>query len=290
MKLSKSRIVEQKSENIVVVVSMVAILILLFIVVGWSGIKTWLTTPLIWRGQDSLSVHCYGVVPVWNTDADYKLYLGLENHTDKEIDDYDMRFLIGDDEIKYTSLFNDEISAYGMTDVTLEITTDGSANYGQSEVSQATLEMLKDPSDDLVDCRIIKLESNGDTVVNNNGLLKVILTIVLSLALGIIGFFGSVDKQWVRILLKVCALPIVIVCLLLVAAFYAVNYANSPEGQAAAEKGKQEYAARKKSEAQRKYDHAAHTKAACEARGDYKGAAYAQETMDRQMAEILKNS
>ena len=292
MKLSKSRIQEQKSENIVVIASMVAILILLFVLVGWSGIKTWLTTPLVWKGQDSLEVHYYGVLPTKNADEDYKLYLGLENHTNKEITDYEMTFLIGEEEIEYTSLYNNEISAFGITDVTLDITTDGSASYGQTAVSQTTLQKLMDADadDDLFDCRIRSLTSNDEKVVKNTGLYKVLLTIALSLVLGIIGFFGNIDKQWLRIILKLCALPVVIVCLLLVAAFYAINYANSPEGKAAMEESRQQYVARKKSEAQRKYDQAAHTKAACVARGDHRGAAYAQANMDRAMAEIMKNS
>lgn len=37
------------------------------------------------------------------------------------------------------------------------------------------------------------------------------------------------------------------------------------------------------------YNSAAHTRAAAMARGDYKGAAYAQEQMDKEMADILKN-
>lgn len=36
------------------------------------------------------------------------------------------------------------------------------------------------------------------------------------------------------------------------------------------------------------YNSAAHTRAAAMARGDYKGAAYAQAEMDKEMADILK--
>lgn len=68
----------------------------------------------------------------------------------------------------------------------------------------------------------------------------------------------------------------------------AVAYSNSPEGKAALAESQRKEEERQRNKAQRNYDYAAHTKAACQARGDFRGASYARKDMDK-AEKILKN-
>lgn len=82
-------------------------------------------------------------------------------------------------------------------------------------------------------CKIKSLKSHGETIVNNTGLWKDIIIIIISLCLGIIGFLGNIEKQWLRVIFKLCAIPAVLVIIAGALLIYAVAYASSPEGQAA---------------------------------------------------------
>ena len=78
MKLSKGKIGEQKNENIIVIICMIAIVILTFVIFGWSSIKSWLSAPLIWKGQNSLETHYLGTLPNKNSNEDYNIFLAIK--------------------------------------------------------------------------------------------------------------------------------------------------------------------------------------------------------------------
>lgn len=293
MKLSKERISEQKGENIIVVISMIVIVVLAFVIFGWSSIKSWLSTPLIWKGQDSLEVYYFGTLPSNDSNEDYNIFLGISNNTNEEIDEYDITFNVEGIEFDYPSYSNSDISAYGITDATISITTSEYPSWGETRVSERTLEELlnSEGTDNVeVSCRIKSLKSHGETLVNNTGIYKDIIIVIMSLFIGIIGFFGNVKNQWLRILLKLIAIPAVIVIIAFLLLMAAVAYSNSPEGRAAAEESKRKQEAAQKAKAANEYKSASHAKAAAIARGDYKGAAYAQERMDKSAADMIVGS
>lgn len=292
MKLSKEKISEQKSENIIIIISMVAIVILAFVIFGWSSIKSWLSSPLIWRGQDSLEVHYFGTLPSDKSGEDYNIFLGITNNTKKEIDEYDISFNIEGIEFDYPSYSNSDISAYGVTDATLSITTSEYPSFSETKVPEKTLEKLinSEGLDSVkVSCRIKSLKSHGDSLVNNTGIYKDILVVIISLFMGIIGFFGDIKKQWLRILLKLFAIPAVVVIIAFLLLMAYASYGNSPEGKAALEESRKKQEAQQKAKAANEYKSAAHTRAAALARGDYKGAAYAQEKMDKSAVDMISS-
>lgn len=293
MKLSKERIGEQKSENIIVVICMIAIVVLAFVVFGWSSIKSWLSTPLIWRGQDSLEVYYFGTFPKNNSHEDYEIFLGISNNTNKEINGYDITFNVEGVKFDYLSYSNPDISVYGITDAIISITTSECPSWGETKISEITLEKLlnsKETEDVKVSCRIKNLRSQGETLVNNTGIYKDIIIVIISLFIGLIGFFGNVKKQWLRILLKLFAIPAVIFIIALILLMAALAYSNSPGGKVAMEESKKRQGAAQRAKASNEYKSASHAKAAAIARGDNKGAAYAQEQMDKSLANMIIDS
>ena len=283
MKLSKERIGEQKSENIIIVICMIAITVLTFVIFGWPSIKSWLSTPLIWKGQDSLEVHYFGILPNNNSNEDYNIFLGISNNTNKEIDEYDISFNVEGVKFDYPSYSNSDISAYGITDATISITTSEYPSWGETRVSEKTLEKLlnsKETDNVKVSCQIKNLKSHGETLVNNTGIYKCIIIVIISLFIGIIGFFGNISAAWLRILLKLFALPAIlfaIIAFILIAVFANSGSANS--------KSAANDAAKKR--AAENYKREANLKAGAVAHGNQREAAFAQARMDKSMADMI---
>jgi len=293
VKLSKERIYEQKGENIIVIIGMILIVVLAFAIFGWTSIKTWISSPIIWKGQDSLEVHYLGTVPNDELGEEYNIFLGIVNNTGEEIDVYDIIFEVDDIKFDYPSHSNSDIAAHGVTNATILITTSEDPSWGVTKVTEKTLEKLinsKELDSINVSCQIKSLKSYGKTLVNNTGIYKDIIIVILSLFMGVIGFFGNIKKQWLRIVLKLFAIPAVLVIIAFLILMAYTAYSNSPEGRAAAEESQRKQEAAQKAKAANEYKSAAHTKAAALARGDYKGAAYAQERMDKSAADMISGS
>lgn len=290
MKLSKEIFFEQKNENIIVAVCMLIIVVVIFAVFGWTSIKAWLSEPLIWKGQDSIECHYFGTVQQNYSDEDYDVFLGFVNNTGKEIDEYDISINVEGIEFDYLGSYKPDISAYGVTDLTLTITTDETPGLREETVSAKTLEkLLGNFGDENIDisCRIKSLKSDGETIVNNTGIYKDIIIVLISLFTGLIGFFGNIEIQWLRLIMKLLAIPAVIVLIVFLFFIYVGVYSNSPEGKAAEAESRRKAAEAQKQKATNEYKSAARTKAAAIARGDYKGAAYAQERMDKSAADMI---
>lgn len=286
MKLSKERIGEQKSENIIIVICMIAIVVLAFVIFGWSSIKSWLSTPLIWKGQDSLEVHYLGTLPNNNSTEDYNIFLGISNNTNEEIDEYDITFNVEGVKFDYPSYSNSNISAYGITDATISITTSEYPSWGETRVSEKTLEKLrnsKETGNVKASCRIKKLKSHGETLVNNTGIYKDIIIVIISLFIGIIGFFGNISVAWIRILLKLFALPAFLFAILALILIAVIANTDSADLEAAAKDAKD--AAKK--DAAENYKREANLKAGAVANGNQREAAFAQARMDKSMADMV---
>ena len=291
MKFSKSNLTEQRAENIVVAIIMVAIIILSLVLFGWTTIKSWITTPLVWKGQDSLEAYYIGALPEGDSGEYYKLFFGIQNHTNQEIDDYRISLEIEGVKFDCASSSQDDIKAYGLTDIVLSVTTKEEHPSSQTHISKELLnKLINRPEDIPVSCKIKTLKSHGETIVNNNGWAKTIIIVVISLTFGILGFFGDISKQWLRVLFKLLATPAIISILIVLFIFAGIAYIGSPEGQAASEESRRKREAEERNKASREYKSAANTKAACIARGDYKGAAYAQERMDKSMADMVSGN
>ena len=298
MKLSTDRLREQKKENIIVVIAMVAIVVLTLVIFGWGTVKSWLSTPLIWTKQNSLDIHYFGTLPT-KSDDEYNIFLGIENKTKKDIDDYELTIEVEGVKFDYSHSYSrGDIARFGLTDVVLSVSTVDPSSYSDTmKISEKKLEKLLDSEQTenvKVSCRIKKLKSDGETIVNNSGILKDILIVVVSLCLGIVGFFGNIEKKWLRIVFKLLATPavaaIVVVIIGLLLLIFGLNYASSPEGKAAAEESRRRQEEKRKAQAAYEYKSAARAKEAAMARGDRAGAAYAQERMDKSAADMVSGT
>lgn len=303
MKFSKERIKEQKAENMIVLLTMILALVFIFVIFGWSAIKTWISSPLFWKGQDKLDVSYISTVADTDSTEDYVLFLGIKNNTDKKIDEYDITIKVEGVTLTYDSdtyhhtgysyYADNSISAIGRTTVGFTITTSKYPGLRETTVSTDTLNKLlhnKRPDSIDVSYKIKCLKSDGKSIVNNTGIIKNCIIILLSFGFGIFGFMGNIDKKWLRLLFKFLSLPAIIIIAALLILTAVAAYSASPEGQAAAEANRQKFEQEQKAKAAREYKSAAHTKAACIARGDYKGAAYAQERMDKSKADMISVS
>ena len=283
---STEKLYEQKSENIIVVIAMIAIVILTFVFFGWNTIKSWISAPLIWKDQDSLDVYYLATLPSNESEEDYNIFLEIGNNTNEEIDYYEISFEIEGMEFNYPSFSNDNISAYGLTDVVLSVTTSKDPGFNETKVPQDKLSKLINAKQENVDisCKIKKLESiEGETIVNNTGIFKNIIIIIISLLFGAFGFFGNISVAWLRILLKLLALPAIlfaIIALILIAVF--ANGGSSDSRVDANDAAKKRAA--------KNYKREANLKAEAFAHGTRRDAAFAQARMDKHMADMIGGS
>lgn len=292
MKLSISRLREQKSENIIVLIVMVGMIILSFVIFGWSSIKEWLGSPIFWSGQDSLSFNYLLTQPKPKTYGDYSVIISIFNNTYKEIDEYEATVVIEGVEFNFSSYSHGDMPTLGFRDAEFVITAKDYAGYKATRVSKEYLDKLlncEDSDSIKIECRIKYLKSNGETLVYNTGIYKDIIIVIISIILGLIGFFGNINIQWLRVIIKLFALPAVVVAIAAIVILLSLGYVYSPEGQAESEKSCRKHEAEQKAKASSDYKYAAHLKSACLARGDQKGAAYAQERMDKSLADMISS-
>lgn len=292
MKLSISRLREQKNENIIVLIVMVATIILSFVLFGWASIKEWLGSPIFWTGQDSLSFNYMLTQPKPKTYNKYSVIVSIFNNTYKEIDEYDATVIIEGVEYDFSSYSHGDMPSLGFRDAEFVITAEDYDGFKTTKVSQAYLDKLlncENPDNINIECRIKYLKSNGETLVYNTGIYKDIIIVIISIILGLVSFFGNIDIQWLRVIIKLLALPAVVVALAAIIILLSLGYVYSPEGQAESEKSRRKHEAEQKAKASSDYKYAAHMKSACLARVDQKGAAYAQERMDKSLADMVSS-
>ena len=191
MKLSISRLREQKSENIIVLIVMAAVVTLVFVIFGWSSIKKWLDSPIIWTGQDSLSVNYLLTQPKPKTFDDYSVIFSVQNNTYEEIDEYDATIVIEGVEFGFSSYSHGDMPSLGFRDAEFVITAEDYGGFKTTKVSKAYLDKLlncENPDNINIECRIKYLKSNGETLVYNTGIYKDIIIVIISIILGLAGF------------------------------------------------------------------------------------------------------
>lgn len=257
------------TENIIVITIMVAIVIGLLCFVGYDNVKDWLSEPFVWKEPDFLTIEYVGALE--KNDNPY-LFFEVYNSSGKEIDSYNFQIVAGKEVLKFGSLdLWKDIDAYGFT--TLEV------RCNKWNIPEGILEHFQSMSSsdiENIECRVVELNNGSDTLFSNNGTIKIITILVASLALGLLGLVNKFPV-WLRIVLKVCGLPIVL-CLL-VPFLFAKGKGDSSETQSSNDS---QY-----SEAQQRYKRAANQKAGAISAGNRHSAAKAQEEMDRAMADMI---
>lgn len=267
------------TENIIVIIIMVAIVVGLLCFVGIGGIKNWLSTPFVWKEPDFLSIQYAGTL-----EEGYHRYvlLEVENRSEHEIRDYEFQVLVGTTVVELSSLdaamirkgdfkSSNEVKANGFT--TIGFSCNG---YGLEKEVYDLFNNLDYNSINNLQYRVVKLESTGETLFSNNGWIKIITILIFSLVAGLLGLVQKFPV-WLRIILKVCSLPIAL-CLIIVI-FCAASSSSSGETKKANSS--------RANAAQQRYNRAANQKAGAIKTGNVHSAAKAQAEMDKAMAEMI---
>ena len=100
------------TENVIVIIIMVAIVIGLLYFVGYDNIKAWLSTPFVWKEPDFLSVAYAGTTIGKNSEL---VLFEVYNRSDAQIKSYTFQILAGERTIKVDS-WNSYVFRDGYTD------------------------------------------------------------------------------------------------------------------------------------------------------------------------------
>lgn len=272
-----------KKENIVVFAIMALIVIITLVTIGLDPIKHWLTEPIIWKNADFLNIYLVDKVQE-STDDELTLLFAASNASADELDEYEFEFQINSVYFDINSYDQKNIGAHDIITIEKRITADDFASGASIlTVDQSTFEDIKNSAPEQIDFsyKIKELKSNGYTIIKNNGVAKTILLLILSAVIGIIGFSSIIKPAWLRIIFKICALPAIIILLLLSIAL-AIFGKGSVPNTTASDGAKQRAAQNYKRQAQ--------LKANALQSGRYEDAARAQGQMDKSMADMISSS
>lgn len=270
-----------KSENIIVFSIMAGIVVLLLAVFGWNSITEWLSRPLIWRNPKDFEITYVGTV--YDSFVNQQeLHFEVRNETGKYIDEYNLFICFGNSEIEIPSYHSTDLKE-GFTDLEIMVDTDG---YGSSlfNITEHDLKRLNNNQlkESDFSYKIKYLSSGGKNIIKNSGLIKDIIIIVLSAVLGLAGFGGNIKNKPLRMVLKICALPGVV---LAVAVIIVLAIGGGSAGSS-----KESVDSSIKKRASENYKAAAKLKAGAEMHGDIRSAAQQQKEMDRAMADMISGS
>lgn len=278
------------SENIIVAIIMVVIILFSVVVIGVEPIKVWLDKPIIWDEPDYLDVSLVYVGKNGQySDDELILKFAIENSSDYFIKEYEILTEINGVEIT----LNQDASYYTSERRTIDkksiaildriATTNSVSGFYSTtfNIDEKTYnELLYGDLDNIkLSYKTVSLYDGDKYLINNNGTFKIILIVIISAVLGAIGIFWAKEK-WLRILLKVCGLPAVLIIILV--ALIVLIGSRSGGGQG-------ETSGAFKS-AQERYKNAASHKAGHLQHGNTAEAAKAQAQMDSAMADMIGSS
>lgn len=264
-------------ENVIVLIVMVAIVIGLLCFVGYGNIKEWLFTPFVWKNPDFLHIEYTGTLEKGN---DKYISFLIYNSSENKIDEYSFQVIADTKVIEFDDVYADTLWDSGFISGGNEIEANGFTTllFHRNSLYDDNEYLASLNSDDIekLQYRVIQLESRGEEIISNHSWAKVITILVASLMLGLLGFVERFPV-WLRIALKVCGLPCLLVLgILLVIFACASGSSNSSSSNNSASES-----------AKKRYKRAASLKAGAIKTGSVHNAAKAQEEMDKAMADII---
>lgn len=267
----------KKTENIIVILIMIAIVAGLLLTVGYENIKDWLGTPFVWKSHEDINVLLF--YKTEETEDELSVRILIENRTHKEIKVFEFLTYVEGVQIPIHSqyLYN-TIEPYGQKMEIVTLTKAEYAGFADVKVDSQTYDKIKNtPQEDLrFEYRTVYLEDEDQVLVNNNGTKKIITILVAAVVLGLLGMIKKFPV-WLRIILKVCSLPLAI--LLIIMLLFVWGRSVSGNTQSA---NNSQYDSAKK-----RYDRAATLKAGAIRSGNRHSAAKAQAEMDHAMADMI---
>jgi len=276
---------KKTTENIIVLIIMVAIVVGLLCFVGYESIKDWFCTPFVWKEPDFLKIEYLGALE----EKDHnKLIFSVYNSSDQNYDDYEFRVVTKQGAVEFNSLHGYETygSEYGLRDygiaangfTTISVRC---SEYNLLDDAYKLFENLSRSEIENLEIYVVRLGVHSKTAFSNNGWGKTIIVLAVSLVLGILGFVNRFPV-WLRIVLKVCSLPIALVLGIL---YLLAKGKGSMENEQSAPSNTGNDSMY--SSAKQRYDRAANLKAGAVISGNAHSAAKAQMEMDWAMADMI---
>lgn len=270
-------------ENVIVLIVMVAIVIGLLCFVGYGNIKEWLCTPFVWKEQDIVDIEYRGALEI---EKYKRLIFSVYNSSEHIIDDYTFQVVTAEGISEFTCYDATALWGNGYTSNTGRLEENGFTTitfrcdgWKAEEENYAYLEGLTSEEIQELEYRVVELKDTGETLFRNHGWWKVITILAASLVLGLLGFVERLPV-WLRIGLKACGLP----CLLVVGVFLVI-FASAAGSSGSSSSSSSDSSASES--AKKRYKRAASLKAGAIKTGSVHNAAKAQEEMDKAMADMI---
>lgn len=273
------------AENITVVVIVVAILIGLFCFIGYDNIKEWLSTPFVWKEPDFLQIEFVDAIEEKN---DKKLLFLVYNTSEHLIDNYRFQVVTDTEVLEFDSLNASTVISNSLTSYSGDIEANGfttlsytCSSYNRLKQKYEYFDSLDSQEIEKLQIRIVRLKSRTETLISNNGWLKIIAILAVSILAGVLVLKDIVKVTWLRIIMKIMCVPAILIILAVgIVLLAGGDKESSARARASSDKQTRERAAAN-------YKRAANLKAGALAHGDTQGAARAQAEMDRAMADMV---
>lgn len=266
------------TENVIVVIAMIAIVAGLLLFVGFYDIRDWLSKPFIWKQFPDVEIQLYRKEET--SQEDMTLYFMIKNKTQKEIKDYAFLTYIEGTEVEVASHYSyDTVDPFGVASAEVTISTDPS--FTEIRVEEETFDKIRNTAlENLqIQYKTVYLEDENGVLVKNNGTGKIVTILIVSLVLGLLGMVKRFPV-WMRIILKICSLPVAVLAVAL------LLFAGGGNGAGAEQRANDS----RYNNAKQRYNRAAALKAGGVKTGNVEVTAKAQAEMDRAMADMLTSN
>lgn len=271
------------SENIIVAIIMVVIVVLSVVFIGIGPIKAWLKEPIVWTEAEYIEMSIINIVE--EKDNEMRVEYCIINTSDNNLRSFEFITMLNGVEVQLTKANEYYNQTYQTFVTSVKFTSDPSlAYYGTILIDETTYnELLNTPANDVdFSYKTVYLEgedaNGGDFKFKNNGTVKIILIVAVSAVLAFLGI-GKAKQPWLRIILKVCGLPAILLVLIVI---FAIAILGAGGGKSTGNTGS--------NGAQERYKRAANHKAGAQIQGDKANAAKAQAEMDKAMADMIAGS
>ncbi len=258
-------------ENIIVGAVAVLLTVVLFVFVGWGGLKNWFSTPLIWHDPDYITVEALSKE---ETEDDIFLQIYIKNDSYKRITSYELDIVCGSSVYTIGDVYFGE-GEYNIAE-SIYVKKDGSDADFYKALSG------KDVEDIQLKVHVRELYSGDEKLVKQTGLVKIIGLAVISVVSGVRVAKANLKNEWLRLLLKLFCVPTLVV---LVAVFLIFSGAGSSDSSVKSGGGAADANAR--SSAAENYKRQSGYKAGAAMTGRSQDAARAQGQMDKSFADMI---
>lgn len=256
------------TENIIVIIIMVAIVIGLLCFVGFNNIRFWLTSPIEWDEPDYIQIMLVGKEENY---GNMELEFLVRNGSSYRFSDYEFYVTSGNSTVTVSSFMNNDLLPNDFTSVCYSFAQEGSVGYFFDELQGLDVEDIE------MEYRIKSLTANHEKIVDNRSWIKIIIILAISLIAGILVLNDVARVTWLRIIMKIACVPAILIILVVGFVFLAGGGSSSSRST-----NDSQY-----NSAQQRYNRAANQKAGAIKTGNTHSAAKAQEEMDRAMADMI---